>query len=142
MLGLVPWVWEKDVHAVQAVQRQHVVNDLHGVMRADADVAQVLLANAFEQRAHTGLVHLAAQKARLGQNAGNVRRGLAHTEANFQHHRVRGAWCLIGQWGKHCVQVQQMVLVRQQKLRAQGLDGFILARRHATGAFDKAFDAT
>ena len=44
-----------------------------------------LLADALEQRADAGLVHLAAQEVLLGHQRGDVRRGLAHAEADLQH---------------------------------------------------------
>ena len=46
--------------AVQAGMGQHMVNDLHRVMRANADIAQPGFAYAFEQGTHTCLVYFAA----------------------------------------------------------------------------------
>ena len=60
VLGLVPGVGEKDVRAVQALQRQHVVNDLDRVMLQDANVGKRLLGDALEQCAHAGRVYFAA----------------------------------------------------------------------------------
>jgi hypothetical protein len=56
------------VHAVQpASLGQHVVDDLDRVVRQDADVRAGLFADALEQRAHAGLVHLAAQEVVVRQ---------------------------------------------------------------------------
>ena len=63
----VPWVGKENVHAVQSTfgvgrvsDRQHVVDDFHRVMRNDADIAQTLLTNAFEQSAHARVMHFTA----------------------------------------------------------------------------------
>ena len=45
--------------------RQHVVQHFHRVVLHDADVGEALFADALEQRADAGLVHLAAQEIGL-----------------------------------------------------------------------------
>ena len=55
------------------------------VVLHDAKVVQVLLADAFQQRAHAGLVHLAADEQRVRHQRRDVRGGVAHAEADLQH---------------------------------------------------------
>ena len=82
---LVPRVGEEDVHAVQAGGRDHVLQHLHGVVLDDAQVGQLLLADGLEQRAHAGFMHLAADEQRVGHQRRDVRRGVAHAEADLEH---------------------------------------------------------
>ena len=133
VFGLVPGVGEEDMHAIQAARREHVVDHFHRVMRADADVLQPHLADALEQRAHTGGMHLAAQKVGVRQGLRNLRAGLAHAKADFQYQR-----CLhVGPQGAH---IGYRGLVWQQKLRPQLLHGPGLAGGAASGAQHIAFD--
>ena len=50
----VPGIGKEDVHAVQRAGLQHVRHDFHGVVLNDADVGNLLLANALQKRAHAG----------------------------------------------------------------------------------------
>ena len=102
----VPRVRKEDVHAVQTGRRQHVLQYFDGIVRTDANVAQLLLANALEQRPHAGIVHFAAQKVEVRQQRGDVRRGLAHAKANFEH-QGRGA-------AKGLLHIQRGLRKRQQ----------------------------
>jgi hypothetical protein len=68
-----------------------VVHDLDSVVLQDADVLQPLFANALEQGAHAGFVHFAAQEVVLRAHAGDVGRGLAHAEADFEDQRCLAA---------------------------------------------------
>ena len=70
-------------------------------------LAELLLADALEQRADAGLVHFAAQEVDLGHQRGDVRRGLAHAEADLQH-GGRGA-------AEGGVEVQRLGAVGQQE---------------------------
>ena len=85
VLFLVPRVGKEDVRTVQAGGRQHVVNHFDGVVLQDADVGQRLLVDALEQRADAGRVDFAAEEIFLGQQRGDVRGGLAHAKADFEH---------------------------------------------------------
>ena len=89
VLFLVPGVGKEDVHAVQALFGQHVVNHVNRVVGHDADVAQLLFANALEQRTHAGFMHFTAQKVFLRHHARNVRGGLAHAKTDFENDRRR-----------------------------------------------------
>ncbi|MNT38692.1 hypothetical protein D3C72_1748980 [compost metagenome] len=109
-----------------------MVDDLHGVVLQDADVGQLLFANALEQCAHTRLMHLAAQEVVIGAHAGDVGRGLAHAKANFENQRCRAAKGRSG--------VERRRGIRQDKAGAEVFKGLGLARGGAAGTAHKAFD--
>ena len=90
---LVPGVGEKNVNAVQAGQRQHVVDDLDRVVLQDADVAQIKLGNALEQRADAGRVDLAAEEVFIWHQRRDVRCSFAHAEADFKNGRGLASEC-------------------------------------------------
>ena len=135
---LVPGVGEENVHTVQATWRQHVVYDLHGVVRHDANVVQVLLAYALEQGAHAGLMHFAANKVFLRHQARNMGGGLAHAKADFQNGGAGGCG------GPGCRKtggvIEQAGLVRLQKLRPQVFKRLGLPGGGAAGAAHKTFN--
>ena len=83
--GFVPGVGEENMHAVQTGRGQHVGDNFYGIVRADTDVVQALLANALEQSTYAGLVHFAAQKVDFWHGGGNLRGGVSHAEANFKY---------------------------------------------------------
>lgn len=122
------------MHAVEGAGLQHVVEHVDRVVRADADVRQLLLADALEQRAHAGLMHLAAEEIGLGQHGCDVRRGLAHAEADLQH---RGA----GAAAEGLGQVDRLGLVGHEVQRAQFGKGACLAVGGAATALDEALEA-
>ena len=100
----VPGVREKDVHAVQAALRQHMVNHLYRIVLHDADVGEALRVNAHQQRAYAGRMHLTAQKIVAWPHRGNVCRGLPHAKANFQDCRRRTP--------TYCYKINSFSLVR------------------------------
>jgi hypothetical protein len=110
-----------------------VVEHVDRVVRADADVAQVLLADALEQCADAGLVHLAAEEVLLRHQRGDVRRGFAHPEADLQH----GGRVAAEGFG----QVQRRFAVGEQEARAVHLVGARLAFGRAAAALDEALQA-
>ena len=83
--GFVPRIGEENMHAVQTGRGQHVGDNFYGIVRADTDVVQALLANALEQSTYAGLVHFAAQKVDFWHGGGNLRGGVSHAEANFKY---------------------------------------------------------
>jgi hypothetical protein len=101
-------------------------------MLQDADIGQALLANALEQRAHTGLMHFAAQEIVVWAHAGDVGCGLAHAKADFEHQRRAAA--------KGGGRVERGGCIGQHKAGAQVFKGFGLARGGAAGAAHKALD--
>jgi hypothetical protein len=110
-----------------------VVQHFHGVVLQDADVLDAVLADALEQRAHAGLVHLAAQEVVARARARDVGRGLAHAEADLQHQRRAAA--------ERCGGVQQGGRVVEHEARAQLLQRLGLAAGGAAGAAHIALDA-
>ena len=122
------------MHAVERVGLQHVVEHLDRVVCADADVGQLLFADALEQRADARLVHFAAKEVGLGHQGRDRRGGFAHAEADFQHRR-RGAT-------EHSGEVDGMFGVRQQKQRAEFGKGAGLALGGAASAAHEAFQAS
>ena len=141
--GLVPGVGEKDVYPVQALFGQHVVDHFDRIMGTDADVAQVMFTNAFEQRTDAWVMHLAAQEVGVWQQRGNVGGGLTHAKTNFQHQ-----WlffygilaCSPRRIREDCFKIKSACLVRQKKARPQFTQGLGLACGGAPGAFDKTAD--
>ncbi len=129
---LVPRVREEDVHAVEAAFRQHVVDHLHGVVLEDADVGEAPFADALEQGADAGLVHLAAEEIVLWPHARDMGRGLAHAEADLEDER-----CGAAESGR-CVEGRGGVV--EDELRAEGFEGLGLSGGGATGAADVALD--
>ena len=82
--ALVPGVGEEDVHAVQALFGQQVVQHFDRVVAEDADVLDALFAAQLEQRTDARLVHLAAQEVVARPHLGDVGRGATHAEADFR----------------------------------------------------------
>ena len=135
VLFLVPRVGEENMHAVQAGHvacGQHVINDFNRVVLQDADVAQALLVNAFEQRAYAGRVDLAAQEVFARHHAGNVRCGLTHAKADFQN----GGCCAV----EDDCKIHQRGAVGQQELWPYSSKGPGLAGCGAAGSHHKAAD--
>ncbi len=130
--ALVPGVGEEDVHAVQALFAQHVVEHLDRIVAEDADVFDAAFADQLEQGAHAGLVHLAADEVVLRAHLGDVGGGAAHAKADF--HDQRGA---AAKGGGH---IQRLGLVVQQVLGAVLFVGAGLAGAGAPGAQHIALD--
>ena len=86
----VPGVGEEDVDAVEAAVGEHVFDDFDGVVAHDADVADSLLFDEFQQVANTRSVHVDGEEVFFGQAAGDFGSGGAHAEADFEDFR-RGA---------------------------------------------------
>ena len=87
---LVPRIGEKNVDAVEqrgAAFGQHVVHHLDRVMLQDADVAELLRLDAFEQRSHAGRVNFAAEEIFLRHQCRNVGGGFAHAKTDLQNGR-------------------------------------------------------
>ena len=111
-----------------------MVEHVDRVVRADADVRERLLADALEQCTHAGFVHLAAEEIGLGQHGGDVRGGLAHAEADFEHGRSGAA-------AESRRQVERLGLVGDEEQRAQFGKGARLAFGGAAGALHEALEA-
>ena len=134
VFGFVPRVWKENVHTVQRVLWQHVVDHLDRVMPQDADVVDVLLANALEQGAHTGFVHFAAQEVVIGADFGDVGRGFAHAKADFQNQGGRAAK---SRWRVECTgRIVQQVGRAIQFISLGLADGGAASAQHI--AFDGA----
>ena len=112
--------------------RQHVVDDLHGVVLHDADVGEILFANALEQSAHARFMDLAAQKIVVGTHARNVCGGLAHSKPDFKHQR--------GAAPKNGSRVEWGRCVGHDKPRPQILKRLGLACGGAACSSHKTFD--
>ena len=123
---LVPGIGEVDVHAGQRARRHHLLQHLDRVVAQQAQVVQAPLADLAQQRAHAGLMHLDADEVEVGPRQRDLRRGLAHAEADLQHPR-RGAT-------EQGVPVGHGRLERQQVTRPQVLQGALLAAAQAAGA--------
>ena len=94
----------------------------------------MLLADALEQRAHAGLVHFAAEEVGLGQHRRDVRGGLAHAEADFQHGGAGAA-------AEGLRQVERLGLVGHEVQRPQFGEGARLAFGGAAAALHEALEA-
>ena len=127
---LVPGVRKENVHAIQALQRQHLVDHLDGVVGDDPDVGEALLADAFEQGADTGVMHFATDKVFLWHQGGNVRGGFTHAKTDFKD-----------QGRCRCVKpVGQARLVGQHETRPDVGQRLGLSGGGAAGAPDKTLD--
>ena len=143
VLGLVPGVRKKDVNPVQTLVGQHVVNHLHRVVDADANVGNLMFANTFEQCTHTGFMDFTAQKSCCRKDLCNLRRRFAHAKADFQHYGV-----ILGcQWACNAraisegrFQINSGLLVGQYELRTQFAKRPRLTGSGSPGAFDKTLD--
>lgn len=133
MARLVPRVREEDVHAVEAVGRDHLREHLDRVVLNDPDVRQLLLADQLQQRADARLVHLDADEVVAGAQRGDFRRRRTHPEADFQHARRAAA--------EDGVPVRLRAAVRYDEVRAELVDCAALAGGYAAGARDEAADA-
>jgi undecaprenyl-diphosphatase len=134
MARLVPRVREVDVHAVQAVRRDHVLEHLDGVVLDDADIGEILLADQLEQRAHARLVHFDPEKIVGWPGAGDLRRGPAHAEADLQHARRTAS--------ENAFPVGQRGRIGHDEARAEVVERAALAGRDAAGARHEAADAS
>ena len=101
-------------------------------MAQQAQVAQTPLTDLAEQGAHAGLVHFDADEVQVGPRRRDLRRGLAHAKANFEHPR-----CLAT---KTSVPILVLGLVRQHESRPEILQRPDLTAAHAAGAQHKAAD--
>lgn len=127
-----PGVGEIDVHAGQAVRGQHVAHHFHRVVLDDADVRNGVLFDALQQRADAGVEDFHAQEVVRGAGQGDLRRGLAHAEADLQDQRRAAA-----EGGVH---VQALGGIVQRPLVQQGLQRFALAQRDVAPAMHEAAD--
>lgn len=82
-----PWIREVDMHTGQGVGGDHVAHHFHRVVLDDAQVLDVGVFNAAQQRAHAGVEHLHTQEIVIGPRQRDLLGGLAHAEADFQHRR-------------------------------------------------------
>lgn len=121
------------MHAVQRGWLYHVAQHFNRVVGHDANVAQLIFADAFEQSPDPGFVHFAAQKSGVGQYSSDVRGGLAHAKSDLEHQRG------LGQLGtKRRFSVKRVRLMRQDELGSPDLLGFGLTRGDAACAPNKA----
>ena len=133
MAGLVPRIREEDVHAVEAGRREHVLEHFDRVVLDDADVREILLADQFQQRADTRLVHFDAEEVVVRAMRGDFRGRCAHSEADFEDARRSAA--------EYGVPVGRFRRVRHDEARAELVERAALAGRHAAGAGDETADA-
>ena len=112
-------------------------------MCTDANVAQVLLADAFKQRPHAGLMHLATQKVCLWHHTCNVGCGFTHAKANFEDDRANIDILLASGPFSICVsryEINSFRLVGEQEFWAEFLKGLDLAGGGAPSAAHKTLD--
>jgi hypothetical protein len=84
MALLGPRIREVDVDACQRLGRDHVRNDVDGVVLDHANVGQARRVDAVEQCADAGAMHFEGQEIAFGMCCGNGCRRLAHAEADLQ----------------------------------------------------------
>ncbi len=128
-----PRIGKVDVQSVQAVRRDHVPQHLHRVMLHDAQIAELGGVDALQQRAHARRMHFHADEIRLGLCCGDLRRGVAHAEADFEHPR-RGA-------AEYGGPIGDGVGIRHDPARPQFRQRARLRLGGAPGAQHKAADA-
>ena len=129
---LVPRVGKEDVHAGERGRRDHPLQHLDRVMLDDAHVVQLRFADALQQRADAGLVHLDADEVVLRQRGGDRRGRIAHAEADLEHRRRVTA--------EQCGVVERLVAERQHETRSQFVERATLTRADASGAAHVAAD--
>jgi hypothetical protein len=110
-----------------------LLQHLDGVVLQDAQIRQPRLLDALQQRADTGLVHLAGDEVDVRQCRSDLGRGVAHAEADLQHAR-RGA-------AEQRAPVGRAGLEGQHPFRRQLPQRTDLPAAHAPGALDEALDA-
>ncbi|CAN0619038.1 protein of unknown function [Burkholderia multivorans] len=133
MARLVPRIGEEDVHAVEALRREHVLDHFDRVVLDDADVREILLADQLQQRADARLVHFDAEEVVAGTVRGDFRGRRTHAEADFEDARRLAA--------EHRMPVGRFGRVGHDEARAEIVERAALAGRHAAGAGDEAADA-
>lgn len=133
MLRLVPRVGEEDVHARQQTVGDHVVQHLDGIVLDEAQVLDVLFAGQFQQAAHARRVHFDADEILVRHRLRDVRRRVAHAEADLQDQR-RGA-------AERGVEIELGLAVLDQVMRTIRFQRARLAGRQAAGAGDETADA-
>lgn len=135
VFGLVPWVGKEDVHAIQALHRQHVIQDLDCIMLDDPHIGQMLFFNQFEQSPYAWLMDFAAQKVLFWHKPGNMGGGVSHAKPDFQNQRV-----LCRLWAKSGRHVQWLPIIEKHEARAKFGQGFGLAAGRAAGSHDITLD--
>ncbi|MNT51294.1 hypothetical protein D3C72_1882550 [compost metagenome] len=90
-------------------------------MLHDANILNATLTGQLQQGANAGLVHLAAQEVVLRPQAGDMRGGLTHAEADLKDRRRLAAKC--------CLPVQWLRCVRHHHARPDFVDGTLLPGR-------------
>lgn len=129
---LVPGIGEEDVDAGERGFRQHVTDDLNGIVIADAQIGEVFLGDQLAQRADAGNVNLQPEIVVFRVVCGDLRRRFAHAAADFENFRGGAA--------KYGVQVERRVLVRHADFRQHRCVMALLRFRHTPGAAHIAFD--
>ena len=129
---LVPGIGEENMHAIQRLRADHVAQHFHGVVLDDADVADLLLIDQFEQIAHAGRMHLKRKVVVLGVCQGDRCGAVAHAETDFQHLRRSAPEGLI--------EIERLCFVGNAEARQQRLHGTLLRGRNAALAQHVAAD--
>src|SRR4030081_4080282 len=85
MPRLVPWIGEENMCARQRCRSKHVSNHLKGIVLDQPQVGEPLLANQFQQAAHSRGVNFHPDEIFLRHACCNFRSSLAHPKADFQN---------------------------------------------------------
>ena len=90
----VPRVGKEHQDAIQRIRRNHLVNDIHGIVRHQAQICQTRLFDEFQQIAHTGTMYFDAQVIMLRMIFGDFCRRPPHAETDLEK-----AWGLTAEPG-------------------------------------------
>ena len=131
---LVPGIGEEDMHAGQAGGRHHVFQHFDGVVLHDADVGELLVLDPLDESADPRVVHFAAEEVGAGQGRRDLRRRLAHAEADL-HYGGRLP-------SEHGREIELLVPERQDHAGAVFGERAGLSGRDPPGAQHEAADAS
>lgn len=130
---LAPRVGEEQMHAGERAVGDHVAHHLDGVVLHDAQVGEIALGDQLAQRAHARGVHLDAEEVVVRHRRGDLRRGLAHAEADLEDLRRLAA--------ESHVQIERRDTVVDADLGQHVVQVALLRLGHAALAQHEAADA-
>ena len=118
--------------AVERAFGQHVAHDFDGIVLADAQVGQAAFGDLLAQRADARHMHFDAKVIVVAVGIGDLRRGFAHAETDFEDFRGISA--------VDRSKVDRLPRIGHADLRHQLGVVARLRFRHAAGAADVALD--
>ena len=133
MLRLGPRIGKEHMDARQRPGGDHLPQHFLGVMLDDPQVGQFLLLDQLQERPHAGRVHVDGDEIDVRRIGGNLGRGVAHAEADFENFWLVAA--------ESSIQIDGGSLKIQAELRPVFVDSALLGGGHMALAQDEGFDA-